>query len=147
MPNPYLDDDQQAYDREARIERPIPAGFRALSAEEGERLEAGMSLLVFDRGERCITRWIVLGYRDGKGWRVARGSRDEGDTLWLDDDDPNFWADDEHREQRGPQTENGAFVAVVPIDLDDLEPLLRESLYPVVARDVLEDARILRLVR
>lgn len=174
MPNVYLDDDERAYDREAKAAdqlcdaclkpasevgvltagscaacaaRALPAGFRALTAAEGERLEVGMSVLIFDRAEQSITRWVVLGYRDGMGWRVAQGSRDGGDTFWLDDDNPNFWADDEQREQRGPQTVNGAFVAVVPIDAEDLTPLLRESLYPVVAREVLDDARLLRIVR
>lgn len=112
----------------------LPAGFRALTAEEGDALTTTMRVLVYDRGLGAIVPYHVRGYNSARGWRVAivDGGEDV-DTLWLDDDNPDFWSDADEtsgRDRRGPQTADGAYVAVTLIDPDNLVPLLRESIRP-----------------
>src|SRR4051812_30202954 len=102
----------------------LPAGFPALTAEEGDALTTTMRVLVHDRGLDAIVPYHVMGYNAHRGWHVAivAGGEDV-DTLWLDDDNPDFWSDEDEasgRERRGPQAANGKYVAVTLIDPDDL---------------------------
>lgn len=133
----------------------LPAGFRLMTPLEGGKLERGMRVLVWDREAKPssprITLWTVVRYADGRGWHLGLYAPtshgvEEVDSLDLDDDDPAFWSDADERsgrEQRGPQSEDGRYVALMPINPTDLEPLLRESLYTITAQDVLEDAHYL----
>jgi hypothetical protein len=94
----------------------FPDGFRAMTAAEGDALDNLRTVLLFDRGTRAITRWTIDSYSRQWGWRVVLRDRGEiVDSLRLDD------------------------VAVVPISATDLAPLLKASLYPLDAQDVLQE--------
>jgi hypothetical protein len=120
----------------------FPEGFRAMTAAEGDELDALRSVLIFDRESRSIALWSVESYSRQWGWRVVQ--RDGGevvDSLRLDEDDPDCWSDVDvasGRARRGPEAEHARYVAVVPVSTTDLTPLLRASLYPLIAQDVLQ---------
>ena len=127
----------------------LPDGFREMTAAEGDALDNLRTVLTFDRESRTITRWTIDSYSRQWGWRVVLREHGEiVDSLRLDDDDPDFWSDADvtsGRSRHGPDAENGRYVAVVPISPTDLAPLLKASLYPLDAQDVLQeiaDARI-----
>jgi hypothetical protein len=121
----------------------FPDGFRAMTAAEGDALDNLRTVLLFDRGTRAITRWTIDSYSRQWGWRVVLRDRGEiVDSLRLDDDDPDCWSDCDiasGRARRGPEAERGRYVAVVPISATDLAPLLKASLYPLDAQDVLQE--------
>lgn len=121
----------------------FPDGFRAMTAAEGDELDALRTVLMFDRETRAITRWTVDSYSRQWGWRVVLREHGEVvDSLRLDDDDPDFWSDADvasGRSRHGPDAEHGRYVAVVPISPTDIAPLLKASLYPLVAEDVLQE--------
>jgi hypothetical protein len=121
----------------------FPDGFRAMTAGEGDTLDAMAHVLIFDRETRQITRWAVESYSRQWGWRIVLRDRGEiVDSLRLDDDDPDCWSESDvasGRARRGPEAERGRYVAVVPISATDLAPLLKASLYPLDAQDVLQE--------
>jgi hypothetical protein len=121
----------------------FPDGFRAMTAAEGDGLDNLRTVLLFDRGTRAITRWTIESYSRQWGWRVVlREHAEIVDSLRLDDDDPDCWSDSDiasGRARRGPEAERGRYVAVVPISTTDLAPLLKASLYPLDAQDVLQE--------
>jgi hypothetical protein len=127
----------------------FPDGFRAMTASEGDRLDAMAHVLLLDRALRRVSRWTVESYSHQFGWRlVQRHGGEVVDSVRLDVDDPDYWSDADiasGRERRGPEGDRGRVVAVVPISLTDLAPLIKASLYPLEAQDVLQELQDGRL--
>lgn len=122
----------------ATSQHAIPEGFRELTRAERNALDNDRSVLVFDKQSGRITRWDLAAYNGAwEFWRCVQVSNGEVvDSMRLYDDgacDPT------------------SCLAVVPISDEDLAPLLRASIYPLEAQDVLaevqEARRELRIVR
>jgi hypothetical protein len=140
----YSDSRREPYGPDA-----LPDGFRAMTAAEGDQLDAMAHVLLFDRALRRVSRWTVESYSHQWGWRVVqRHGGEVVDTVRLDVDDPDEWSDADMasgRARRGPEGDRGRVVAVVPISETDLTPLLAQSFYPLIADDVLRETQYARL--
>lgn len=108
----------------------IPQGFRKMTGEEADAVDGSTSLLVFDCADRHISRWFPVSYSQW-GWKVVQRT-DRGEVA----ESLRFAAD-----HHGFDAENGRYIVVVPIDTDDLTPLLRESIYALEAQDILNEVR------
>jgi len=127
----------------------LPAGFRSLTAEEGDHLDSASRVLVFDRGLNRIVPYRVVAYNPQRGWHLGIfDGGEEVDTVYLDDDEPAFWSEAREMlgERHGPRTLSGSHVAFTLIDPDDLCPLLEQSLYPIEARELADECRHLTLI-
>ncbi len=130
---------------QAQIQQ-LPAGFREMTADEGDQLDAYERVLVFDRGINRIVVFNTVSYSQHHGWYLAQ--RVAGETvngIRLDDDNPEFWSEaDEQsgRDRRGPQSVDGMFVAILPVDPANLMPLLAASIYSHDAVDILKVAMV-----
>lgn len=124
----------QSCQRDQAVEA-MPAGFRRMTGEESDAVDGTQSILVLDTVEGRVTRWHPESFSQW-GWKVVQ--KDHGeivDSLRLSADDADL------TDRQGLEAEGGRYVAVVPIDADDLAPLLRQSLYALEAIDVLNEVR------
>lgn len=128
------------------VGRPIPAGFRPMTPDEGDQLDAYASVLVFDRALNRIIVFRSVNYTQHHGWRLAQWDGTQYvNAITLDDDSPEFWSEaDEQsgRDRRSPQSVDGNFIGVLPDDPTDLMPLLRQSIYATEAVDILAELRL-----
>jgi len=122
----------------------LPPGFRRMTYDEGREIAAARHVLIFDRALARVVRYEVISYNPHRGWQaVIRVNGANVDTVWLVDDNPDFWSEAElaaGRAPLGPITGDGC-IAIMPIDLHDPTPFLNVSMYPLEANDALEDAR------
>lgn len=109
----------------------IPAGFRRMTEAEADAYDGSQSLLVFDCASRCISRWFAASYSGQWGWKVVQRT-DRGEVA----ESLRFAPD-----KGGMDAEQGRYVVVVPIDVDDLAPLLAQSIYALEDKDILNEVR------
>ncbi len=105
------------------MERNLPTGFRALTPDEIAMLDSTLLVLMLDRETGRVTRWSVESYNgQWSRWTLGQSSQGEVvDTIALYDDG---------------ECDPACYTAVTLIDANDLETLLRASMYPTEAEAV-----------
>jgi hypothetical protein len=94
----------------------IPDGYRTMTPAEGDELQFGDTVLLFDRADQTLSVWRVQSFTSW-GWRVVHVAGESSRaSLRLDDDDPAFWGEADiasGRQRRGLEAECRRYVAIV----------------------------------
>lgn len=125
-----------------------PAGYRYMTAHEGESLAAGDPIVLMTPGG--MEHALVRGFTDEAMTVTLRS----GAIVTLDLDNPDYWPDSESRDRRPPMDVGESIVALHSTEAtpdDEIEPLMRTGVAlaaaakddPELAAAVAEVRRIL----